>query len=238
MTTLNAQTAAEGLAFDRALRNRRPVFGLRQTLAPEGTGWRSERTWTGIGPEAIARETVLWDQGLRSVQTEQHSLGEVARADVLGLEGGRYRLRTTLRSDRTRGQTRESTLDLPHPPVTLASLPLFVAAHWNRLAAGETLRASYLVLKVQRAATVSLALERGEAGASEVRVTPDNWLLRAIFGSTVLHMADNRPVLTRLDGLLDPRDLRPGGRWREYLGTIEWQRPWDLQALAAQGRTA
>ncbi len=238
MTTLNAPAAAEGLAFDRALRNRRPVFGLRQTLTPEGTGWRSERTWTGIGPEPIARETVLWADGLQSVETDMPSLGEVARAEVLGQEGGRYRLRTTLRSDRTRGQQRESTLDLPHPPVTLASLPLFVAAHWDRLAGRETLRASYLVLKVQRAATVSLVLEPGEAGASRVRVTPQNWLLRAIFGSTVLHMAGERPVLTRLDGLLDPRDLRPNGRWREYLGTIEWQRPWDLRALAPFGRSA
>lgn len=225
---------AQGLAFDRALRNPRPVFSLRQTLAPleAAVGWRTERIWTGVGPELVARETVDWQDGLHSVRTELPSLGERARAQRIEAPAGRYRLETWLRSDRTGGQERTRTLDLAHAPVTLASLPLFVASHWDRLRSGETLRAAYLVLKVQRAATVRLQLEPAAPGRSAcVRVTPENWLLRAIFGSTCLHLAGDGPVLARQDGLLDPRDLRPSGRWREYLGTIEWQQPWDLRAL-------
>ncbi len=226
----------EGLAYDRALGNRRPTFSLAQSLAAAGSGWRSVRTWTGIRGETVATEHLAWDQGLRSVRCELPTIGETTEAEVAALPAGGFEVTTRLSSRRTQGQTRTATLRLPHPPVTLASLPLLVAANWRRLLAGETLQASYLVLKVQRAATVTLRLAPHPEGGSVVRVTPRNLILRAIFGSTCLYLDPQRPVLHRLEGLLDPRDLKPGGRWIEYLGRIEFDQPWDLSALAEGGR--
>ncbi len=223
---------AEGLAYDRALGNRRAAFSLTQSLAADGRGWRSVRTWTGIRGEVLATENLFWDQGLRSVTCDLPTIGESTEAEVGASSGGAFEVTTRLRSRRTQGQTRTATLSLPHPPVTLASLPLFVAAHWPRLLAGDTLPASYLVLKVQRAATVTMRLEAAPEGGSVVRVTPRNLILRAIFGSTCLFLDPHRPVLRRLEGLLDPRDLKPGGRWIEYLGRIEFDKPWDLTPLA------
>ena len=142
----------------------------------------------------------------------------------------------TLRSPKTGAQERVRQLVLPHAAVTLASLPFLIAQHWSALAQGDALPASYLVLKVQRAATVRLQ-RVGPATGNEliIAATPANPVLRWIFGSTRCVFDADAPRLRRIEGLLDPRDLKPNGRWREYLGTLEFAQPLDLSALAAKG---
>jgi hypothetical protein len=222
----------EALAFDGRRKNRRPAFTLHQTLQlrPDGV-WRSQRDWRAAGPERVASETIAWREGLVESTAEQPFLEELTRAVPQG-QG----CACTLRSPKTGAQDRVRQLQLPHPAVTLASLPLLVAQHWLALSQGTTLPASYLVLKVQRAATVHLhrvaVMAKGEL---VIAATPANPLLRWIFGSTRCIFDADAPRLRRIEGLLDPRDLKPNGRWHEYLGTIEFTKPLDLSAMAAQG---
>jgi hypothetical protein len=114
---------------------------------------------------------------------------------------------------------------------SLAETALFIAQHWEALRVGEMRLASYLVLKVQRVATVQVerAEPRGAAcNRLVVSVTPTNPLLRWIFGSTLYELHSERPELLAMDGLFDPRDLKPNGRWREYLGRFEFAELVDL----------
>lgn len=223
---------SEALVFDARRRNRRPAFMLQQTLQLQADGaWRSKRDWRAVGPGPIASETIIWRGGLVDSTGEQPFLEEWTRAVPQG-QG----CACTLRSPRTGGQERVRQLVLPHPAVTLASLPLLIAQHWSTLAQGAALPASYLVLKVQRAATVHL--QRVAAVAKNelvIAATPANPVLRWIFGSTRCIFDADAPRLRRIEGLLDPRDLKPNGRWHEYWGTIEFTQPLDLSAMATQG---
>lgn len=220
------------LAYDRLQRNPRPVFALQHSLTAAPDGLHLTRVWRAVGDAALATETVHWQQGLLQVEATQPTLAETALARMEG-----SRVQTLLTSHQTNALPRERWLDLPYPAVTLSAMPLFIAQHWEALRVGETRLASYLVLKVQRAATVRVerAESRGAAGNRlVVGVTPTNPLLRWIFGSTLYELHSERPELLAIDGLLDPRDLKPNGRWREYLGRIEFAGPVDLSlALAA-----
>lgn len=221
----------EALAYDRLQRNPRPVFSLRHSLSVASNGLHLTRVWRAVGDAALATETVHWQHGLQHTEATQTTLSETAQARTEG-----PRVQTLLSSPRTNGVQRERWLDLPHPAVTLAAMPLFIAQHWDALRAGESRLASYLVLKVQRAATVRVqrAVPKGVNDLAGQRwvvgVTPTNPLLRWIFGSTLYELHPERPELLAIDGLLDPRDLKPNGRWREYLGRIEFAEPVDLSA--------
>lgn len=223
-----AEQRCDAWAFDRARLNRQPAFAMQQTLQPREDGaWLSHRQWRGIGTEAVETETIVWRDGLVESRCEQGSIEETARATAQGGE-----CKTVLCSSETGRQDRERSLALPHPPVTLASVPLFIAKHWAGLIDGDMVPASYLVLKVQRAATVHLQ-RTSDRSAREVVIaaTPANPVLRWIFGSTFCFFEADAPRLVRVEGLLDPRDLKPNGRWLEYLGTIEFGQPLDLSAL-------
>jgi hypothetical protein len=230
-TTLNVRA----LAYDRALRNRRPVFAMSQTVNAAGKSWQTERVWTATGPDMVALERAQKHAGALHVSTELPTLSEYAAADMAEeVSSSHTSVLTRLSSSRTRGQVRERELNIPYPLVTLATLPLFAAQNWAQLLRGEAMAASYLVLKVQRAATVDLQWLSGHPQGAHVAVTPRNWLLRAIFGSTRLFTHGDQPVFLRQEGLLDPRDLRPNGRWKEYLGVLEFETPWDLTSLCKQ----
>lgn len=232
-------SSIQAWAYDRSLRNRRPVFAMTQHVSGAGDSWHTERTWAGAGPQTLAVESTQHHRGALCVSTELATLNEYGAADILDSAAGTgCQVFTRLRSDRTGGQVRERTLHTPYPVVTLASLPVFVARHWERLVRGQALAASYLVLKVQRAATVDVQWLSTAPQGAHVAVTPRNWLLRSIFGSTRLYVQGGAPVFTRQEGLLDPRDLRPNGRWKEYLGTLEFDQPWDLTAWTLQGGRA
>lgn len=223
---------SEAWAFDRKRHNRRPAFALQQSLQrlPDGK-WQSRREWCGVGTDLVARETILWHSGLLESIGEQPSIEETTRASMA--DG---RCRCSLRSPKTGAAERMKVLSLPHPAVTLASLPLFIAQHWAALLQGASVPASYLVLKVQRAATVDLHRVVA-AGSDEVAIdaTPTHLLLRWIFGSTRCVFDADAPRLRRVEGLLDPRDFKSNGRWHEYLGTVEFQQALDFSGIANAG---
>lgn len=225
----------QALAYDRALRNRRPVFVMHQVVNADDKSWHTERVWTAVGSETVALERAQKYAGSVHVSTELPTLNEYAAADCEdSSDTSGAQVMTRLSSTRTNGEVRKRDLDIAHPLVTLATLPLFIAENWQRLLSGQAIPASYLVLKVQRAATVDLRWVPNHTQGAHVAVTPRNWLLRAIFGSTRLYTQGNQPVFLRQEGLLDPRDLRPNGRWKEYLGTLEFETPWDLRSLCAK----
>ena len=223
---------SEALVFDRRRMNRRPAFVMQQTLRLHAdNAWRSQRDWRAVGPEGVASETITWRDGLVESTGEQPFIEDVTRAVPQG-QG----CACTLRSPKTGAEDRGRQLVLPHPAVTLASLPLLIAQHWSTLSQGAALKASYLVLKVQRAATVHL--QRAATVAKNelvIATTPANPVRRWVFGSTRCNFDADAPRMRRVERLLDPRDPKPNGRWHEYLGTIEFTQPLDLSALAAQG---
>jgi hypothetical protein len=221
--------AVTALAYDRALRNRRPVFALSEELAEEDGNWRARRRWTGAGLEMVASESLLWSDGLVESLTEIPTIGERAQVVVDGKTA-----RVALTSHRTGGVERHRVLALAHPPVTPASLPLFIAQNWKSLRAGEMLKASYLIVKLPWATPVSLRLTQSTEGAT-VSVMPANLILRLLFGAADYAFDGDGPILRRIDGVLDPRDLKRRQGWREYQGTIEYQAPVDLTGLIAPG---
>jgi hypothetical protein len=227
----HAITAADAFAYDRVNLNRRPVFALAQSLSDIGGGrWRIERRWYAAGRDALCEERATWDcgHGLREVDTTAPSLQEHVSAQWDGRA-----FATTLSSRRTGQQPRHRMLAPPCEALTLATAPLAIAAAWPQLQAGEVLRRSYLILKVQRYAEVSLRMLHGEPETAVVEVRPTAWPLRLLFGSTRYVFAIEGLRLLRVDGLLDPRDLRRNGRWREYLGEIVFERPTSFAAFAA-----
>ena len=225
----------QALAYDRALRNRRPLFAMHQVVNADDKSWHTERVWTAVGSDTVALERAQKYGGYLHISTELPNLNEYAAADSdVGSCMSGTEVITRLSSNRTDGVVHQRDLEIAHPLVTLATLPLFVAKNWERLLNGETMAASYLVLKVQRAATVDLRWVPNHSQGAHVVVTPRNWLLRAIFGSTRVYTQDDQPIFLRQEGLLDPRDLRPNGRWKEYLGTLEFETPWDLTSLCAK----
>lgn len=148
----------QALAYDRALRNRRPVFAMQQVVNADDKSWHTERVWTAVGSETVALERAQKYAGSVHISTELPTLNEYALADC---DDSSYtsgvQVMTRLSSTRKNGEVRTRDLDIAHPLVTLATLPLFVAENWQRLLSGQAIPASYLVLKVQRAATVDLS---------------------------------------------------------------------------------
>lgn len=222
-------TETRALAYDGRIRNRRPVYELLHRLERNSDGaWIATRDWRAAGAVTVASETVEWQHGLLRTQGQSPSLDESFDARI-----EQQTCHSQLTSHKTLGQPRQRTINLPHAPVTLAAMPLFIAQHWARLCAGQAVDASYLVLKVQRAATVRVSAGAANAADRVVDVTPRNLLLRALFGTTRFVFAEQAPLLRRIEGLLDPRDLKPNGRWIEYLGTVEFDEPVDLNGLMA-----
>lgn len=226
MCAASEPQTVQALAYDQSLRNRRPAFALTEELAKTGEIWRATRRWTAVGPDPIAMESVLWRDGLIESLTEIPTIGERAAVAIDGRTA-----RVALTSHRTGGVERLRALTLAHPPVTPASLPLFIAQHWIRLRAGEAVRASYLIVKLPWATAVSLRLTQSSAGAS-VAVTPANPILRLLFGAATYAFDGDAPRLRRIQGVLDPRDLKRRRGWREYQGIIEYAAPLDLSAAA------
>lgn len=228
----------DALAFDRRNANRRPVFSMNHTLLAEGKeSCTIVREWQAAAGYIVFHESAEWhrEQGLVSVHTEAPSLEETASARIVG-----DKALMTLRSPRTGMRDRQHQVTLAHPPLTLASAPLAIAANWQQLCAGERIDRSYLVLKVQRVAKVHMRMARRTAEEAVVEVTPSAWPLRLIFGSTHFVFALDDLRLLRIEGLLDPRDYRyvPRGRWREYFGEIVFQRKIAFAHLFANNRVS
>lgn len=224
---------SNALVFDRRHVNRRPVFILKHQFSGSTNGdWQCEREWQGTGSEPVVVEHSRFERGVLHVRSSLPSLNESSSA--IAEEQGHCA--TTLSSHKTGGVLRRREIQLPHQAVALGTMPLFIASNWSELMYGRRLHASYLVLKVQRAATVRVEkIANNNANESEttIAVTPTNLLFKMIFGSTLFVFAADAPRLIRIDGLLDPRDRKPNGRWHEYMGRIEYDVPIDLSVLCS-----
>jgi hypothetical protein len=176
-------------AFDHCNMNRRPAFAMNQRLRKHASdGLTSTREWTGVGSQTIACEEVRWENGLQKASTHIESLEETCEATVLAM-GSHWVIESRLTSHLTQGLPRDRGLQVPHPPVTLSSLPFLIVQQWQALMNGESVYASYLVLKVQRAATVKIQRKPLPVAPNEIQieVVPTNLLLRLVFGATTLH---------------------------------------------------
>ncbi len=225
---------ARARAYDRRNANQRAVFALAHWLEPlSAERWRIVRRWTGVGDELLTEETVHWcaRQGLLKTLAHSPSMGERLEA-VRRTDGDASRIRLdTLRVAAAGTEPVHRTLALSHAPLTLASAPLEIAASWSELLKGQRLRRRFLVLKVQRHAAVELRMLQTDGRRVVVEVTPVAWPLRWLFGSTHYHFDRAALALDAIDGLLDPRDRRGNGRWREYLGRIEFATPVPLRQV-------
>ena len=219
-------------AYDRQNSNRRPIFKMIQEITHGDVHIRTERQWQGVGEQVVCQEKAVWTNRLTSVASEMPFIAEQTHAEIKS-----DHCATWLKSQKTQLQQCDKSLTLPHEPVTLATVPLMIAREWNALQNRQGLMASYLVLKVQRAATVRIQCTKITASECTISVTPTNVLLRAIFGSTLFVFEANSPRLLRVEGVLDPRDTKPNKRWREYMGSIEFESPFDLSALV-KGKSA
>lgn len=230
---------AEALAFERKNANKRAVFSMQQTLTVNSEGiYQSRRNWFAVESCVIAEESVEWKNSLLSAFFTSDSLGE--RSEATNLKSYTpFQLSTRLNSPLTKNQTRYRELSIPYEPVTLSSMPFIIAKYWKELRAGHTKFASYLVLKVQRAAVLKIQLAKGTKTDRfvNVEVIPTNFILKMLFGKTVFTFINGpSPHLVSIDGLLDPRDRKHNGRWHEYFGLIEFSEPWDLSSLVYEGR--
>lgn len=181
-----------------------------------------ERRFIGVGPEPVSTEVAYWsasDKRCVSVSATQPHLHETCRATIAPqhidymLERG------------TEQRSRSESVNYPVLPVS--AMPLFCASQAPALLSGAILKARYPVLKVMRSATVTLKRIASDQPLT-IAVTPVNPLLRLIFGSTFFHFTSDLSALTGFDGLLDPRDRKPNGRWFEYLGRISLEKPLPL----------
>jgi hypothetical protein len=193
---------------------------------PSVPGWQS-------GPDAIAVERSQQHDGSFHVSTELPTLDEYAAADIHAVQAwpkGEVITPAARSPNRREGQGKGAD------PFTPVGHPGFLATlcgpvDGKHSVRGESLCASYMVLKVQRAATVDLASATG-APAWRACVGHAAQLGAArIFGSTRLFTLGDMPIFLRQEGLLDPPDLRSNGRWKEYLGVLGFEHPWDLTPL-------
>lgn len=143
--------SSTALVFDRRHANRRPIFTLKHrfSASPDGN-WHCEREWRGVEAAPIVMEYSRFERGVLHVTSSLPSLNESSSA--LAQEQGHCT--TTLTSHKTGGSLRKRELQLSYAAVAIGTMPFFIASHWSALMYGRSLKASYLVLKVQRAATV------------------------------------------------------------------------------------
>lgn len=211
---------------DRRHHAGRAIFDYRLQISQSGEQqFQASRHWQGVaGAPPVALEQLAWSAaaGLQHASYEQPHLQESAS---LQLQAGAAH--TRLRSHRTGYREQERLLALPRPPVTLLSALFEIARHWPALRAGKPLQLAYAVLKVQAQTGVTLRLQQ-QGGHSVVQLMPDNWFWRLLFGATVFHFAGDKPRLTAIDGLLEPRDLNRRGKYIEYLGRVDFAAPLDL----------
>lgn len=228
-------------AFDRRSTNRRAAFALAHSLSRDAGGtWHLPRHWTGVDRETLCEERVRWHprHGLLETVSSSPSIGGrlEARRSPEGTDASP--VSDSRRVSGPEAGPVERRRALPRRGFTLASAPLEIAAAWPRLLRGERLRRQFLVLKVQRHAAVDLeALAVGEREVA-VALTPVAWPLRWLFGRTEFHFPRDVVALVAIDGPLDPRDRRRNGRWREYLGRIEFDTPVALGDVVADAADA
>ena len=228
MTNTQLQKAT-ALVFDRNLANNRPSFSMEMTLQQDEHQIVScERNWYCIGEEPISREELVWSKqcGLHRIAMHNKSLEESGQLTHSGGVG-----EFSLRSKKTDCVDKIKPTRFNHSPTSLLSLPFETAKHWHSLKQGKSLVFDYSVLKVQAHTRVRLNTFIDDDFLI-AKITPVSYFWRLIFGSSYMYFDKDIPILHKIDGLIEPRDKKPNGRYKEYLASMEFSNPIDLSTFA------
>ena len=229
MNNHDVRIAEHAQVFNQKHQSSRIMFEYKLSVDLQEDGLLSaERLWQGITTEPyLAKERVLWcpKQGLKLVEMHQPHLEESASLLISAKQG-----RSVLKSLKTDYQQKSKTLNFSKRPCTLLSLPFEIIYHWEELVAGKTLYFDYTVLKVQAHTGVSVKMS-SEGQYQVVSVTPEKWFWRLLFGSTKFYFESDTSKLTKIVGLLEPRDRNLRGKYVEYLGPAIFDNPIDLLAI-------
>lgn len=223
--TRNNQQTTSAFVFDRKLANKRPAFMMEMALQQnEQKIVTCERDWYGVGSDVIARETLTWSKqhGLQKITMHNNSLnetGQLTHHDGVG--------EFLLCSEKTHHIDKVKSTHFKYNPASLLSLPFETAKHWHELKQGKKLTFDYSVLKAQ-AHTGILLQASNEHDFFVVKFTPISLFWRLIFGSSYMYFDKEKPILHKIDGLIEPRDRKPNGRYKEYLASMAFSTPLDL----------
>lgn len=223
---LEAQIEASGTAYVKEAIHL-PSWIVEVSQGPCHNARLLERRFLGAGGHLVSRECAVLnaDGGVSHVQTDHPFLNESCDAHAKPMDNGEgWRVKYHLERD---GNVSEREETIRHPLLSLSALPWLIASQKDQLMSGQAVLMTYPVLKVQRSATVRLWLVPAE-GLTQVLVSPTNPILQLIFGSTKVALNDDLTEWHGYEGLLDPRDRKANGRWRDVLGRIEFEDPIKL----------
>lgn len=228
----NTEITASGRAYDASHQSTRPIFSGEVCYRKDNDRIVAKRMWGGIAGETVANETLVWSKrdGLLHASMSQPYLREEG---ALEREGNKVQF--TLRSHKTQYNRKTSSMLMDNKSlVTLLSMPLEIVRNWKQLAAGEQFDRSYAVLKVQNHTGVRFRMnENGHQ--SIVNVTPLNPVWRYIFGPLQFVFEKGRPLLQQIFGLIEPRDHKTNGKYKEYVGTFKLDTPLDFGRIIVPG---
>ncbi|WP_262359672.1 hypothetical protein [Vibrio mimicus] len=95
---------------------------------------------------------------------------------------------------------------------------------------GEEIELDYTVLKVQAHTGITLQ-KHNIQDKIVIRVTPQKWFWKMLFGSTDFYLNSETHSLEKIDGLLEPRDRNIREKYIEYLGLATFDTAIDLSII-------
>ncbi len=215
---------AVGKAYDANYQSLRPIFSCKVSYRKDNDRIVSRRVWSGISSKVVANETLVWSEqdGLISAGMCHPYLREEG-----SLNRDDNNVRFLLSSHKTQYKQKARTMSIDKLFVTLLSMPLEIARNWEQLMAGIQFDRNYAVLKVQNHTAVRFRMD-DEDHQSIVSVTPLNPVWRYIFGSLRFLFVKGRPLLKEIHGLIEPRDHKRNGKYKEYVATFKFDIPLDF----------
>lgn len=220
----NTIITATGKAYDASYQSMRPIFSCEISYQKINDRIVVKRVWSGVASEIVAKETLVWSErdGLLRASMCQHYLREEG-----ALERNGNKVRFVLSSHKTQYNQKVCNMRIDKLLVTLLSMPLEIVRNWEQLKAGRSFDRSYVVLKVQNHTGVRFKMDDGNH-QSIVSVTPLNPVWRYIFGPLKFVFEKDKPLLKEICGLIEPRDHKMNGKYKEYVGFFRFDTPLDL----------
>ncbi len=214
---------ATGKAYDTGYQSMRPIFSSEISYQKINESVVGTRVWSGVTGEAVAKEMLVWSErdGLLRASMCQHYLREEGE-----LERDGNKVQFMLSSHKTQYNQRTCNMRINKLLVTLLSMPLEIVRNWEQLKAGESFDRSYAVLKAQNHTGVRFKMD-DDNHQSIVCVTPLNPVFRFIFGSLKFVFEPGRPLLKEIFGLIEPRDHKVNGKYKEHIAFFRFDTPLD-----------
>lgn len=202
----------------------RPIFSSEISYQKDNGKIVGTRVWNGVASEVVAEEMLVWSEqdGLLRASMCQRYLREEG-----ALERNGNKVRFVLSSHKTQHSQRTSNMHINKLLVTLLSMPLEIVKNWERLKSGESFDRSYAVLKVQNHTGVRFKMH-DDNQQIVVSVTPINPVFRYIFGSLKFVFEQGRPLLKEIFGLIEPRDHKVNGKYKEHIAFFRFDTPLDF----------